>query len=40
MVAQDKEVEDLIEEQEAQYKDQEVMEETVDQEEIIRDLTG
>ena len=40
VVAQDKEVEFLIEEQEVQYKDQEVVEEIVDQEEIIRGLTG
>ena len=39
LVAQDKEVED-IEEQEDQYKVQEVVEETVDQDEIIKDLTG
>ena len=40
MVGQGKAVEDSIEALEAQYKEQEEVEETVDQEEIIRDLIG
>ena len=40
MVGQGKAVEDSIEVLEAQCKEQEEVEETVDQEEIIRDLIG